>query len=129
LSIPVVFNSEELVVYSSKDTIDNEPTFLFVEEPATFQGGDVNDFRSYIQRALIYPKKAAKAGIKGKVIVQFVVDSNGFLVDSKIIRSVDPCLDMEALRCIDNSPRWVPARQGGKPVRQQFVIPVSFILQ
>jgi TonB family protein len=107
----------------------NEQVFIFVENYATFQGGDVNTFRSYIQRSLVYPVDAAKDRIQGKVILQFCVNSRGYVVDAKILRSIHPLLDNEVIRCLENSPRWQPAKQGGRYVKQQFVIPVSFVLE
>jgi TonB family protein len=118
LTLPVFFNSLD----------NNEPIFVFVEEQALFQGGDVDYFRKYIEKILIYPEEAARSGIQGKVIAQFVINKKGYLVDGKILRSVDPLLDNEVLRCLTTSPVWVAARQNGKPVKQQFVIPVSFTL-
>jgi TonB family protein len=108
---------------------EDEPVFIFVEYQATFQGGDVNTFRDFIERSLVYPPDAAKAKIQGKVVVQFCVNSRGFVVDVKILRSVHPSLDNEVIRCLENSPRWQPAKQGGRYVKQQFVIPLAFILQ
>jgi periplasmic protein TonB len=110
-------------------TLDYEPPFITVEENATFQGGDVNTFRSWIQSEIIYPPDAAEAGISGKVFVQFCVNSKGKVCDIIVLRSVHPEIDKEVVRCINNSPDWIPAKQGGKAVTQQFVMPVIFTLQ
>ena len=107
---------------------EEEPVFIFVEEQASFQGGDISTFRKYVEMNLVYPAEASKEKIQGNVIVQFAINSEGFLVDTKVLRSANPYLDKEALRCIESSPRWVPARQSGRPVKQLFVIPVTFIL-
>ena len=106
-----------------------EENYLKVEKPAQFQGGDIDAFRDWIQTKVVYPPEAIKNGIFGKVIVQFVVDSKGKLGDIKILRGVDPLLDNAALQALQSSPDWVPAKQDGKEVRQQFVIPVYFTLQ
>ncbi len=106
-----------------------EPVFIFVEEEATFQGGNIRTFILWVERNLVYPLEAAKEKKEGKVIVQFIVNSKGSVVDAKVIRGVDPALDNEVLRCVNSSPAWEPAKQSGRPVKQQFVIPVSFILQ
>ena len=122
---------EEMVVEEKKDVVveAEEPVFVIVEESATFQGGDLNSFRIWVQQNMVYPTAAAEAGISGKVFVQFAVNSKGKLVDAKIMRGVHPELDKEALRCINNSPAWSPGKQGGKSVKQQFVIPIIFQLQ
>ncbi len=62
-------------------------------------------------------------------MVQFAVDSKGKIGDFKVLRGVDPLLDNAALQALQLSPDWVPAKQDGKDVKQQFVIPVDFTLQ
>jgi protein TonB len=118
------------VVEQQEEAIEvEEEVFIIVEEPATFQGGDLNSFRDWVQKNLKYPPVAAENGISGKVYVQFAVNSKGEVVDVKILRSVDPSLDKESIRVIQSSPIWIPAKQGGRNVKQQFVIPLSFVLQ
>lgn len=106
-----------------------EEVFVVVEESATFQGGDVNGFRNWVQGNLVYPAEAAEQGVSGKVIVQFAVNSKGKLVDAVVVRGVHPSLDKEVLKVLSQSPGWSAARQGGKTVKQQFTIPIIFNLQ
>ena len=108
---------------------DDEPALSFVEEQATFQGGDISSFQSWVQRNLVYPPIAVENGIFGKVIVQFVVNSRGDVTNVKILRGVDPSLDRETVRIIMSSPKWGPAKQSGHPVKQQFIIPVIFMFE
>lgn len=107
---------------------DDGPAVMIVEENAIFQGGDINSFRIWVQQNMVYPELAREAGISGKVIVQFAVNSKGQVVDVKVLRGVHPELDREVVRCIMSSPRWLPAKQSGRVVKQQFVIPVVFSL-
>jgi protein TonB len=109
--------------------VEDEPAFVFVEEQATFQGGDLNSFRDWVQKNLVYPPVAVENGIFGRVTVQFAVNSRGEVVDVKILRGVDPSLDKETIRVIMSSPKWGSAKQGGRAVKQQFVMPVIFQLQ
>jgi protein TonB len=122
---------EEIKVEEKKDEVvqEEEPAFVIVEENASFQGGDVNTFRIWVQQSMVYPTAAAEAGISGRVIIQFAVNSKGIVCDAKVLRGVHPELDKEAVRCIISSPGWVPGKQGGKAVKQQFVIPIIFQLQ
>jgi protein TonB len=122
---------EEMVVEEKKNEVieAEEPVFVIVEEPASFQGGDINSFRLWVQSNMVYPTAAAEAGIAGKVIVQFAINSKGQIVDARVLRSIHPELDKEAIRCLVSSPPWVPGKQGGKAVKQQFVIPIVFQLQ
>jgi TonB family protein len=108
---------------------DIEPSFVFVEKQATFEGGDIGTFRDWVQRNLVYPGLAVEKGIIGRVTVQFAVDSKGEVTDVKILRGVESSLDKETYRIIMSSPKWEPAIQGGSAVRQQFVIPVIFNLK
>jgi protein TonB len=119
----------EVVVEEESVIVEDEPAFVFVEEQATFQGGDVSTFREWVQKNLVYPPIAVENGIFGRVTVQFAVNSRGDVVDVKILRGVDASLDKETIRVIQSSPKWGPAKQGGRAVKQQFVIPVIFMLQ
>lgn len=104
-------------------------SFVKVDEQAVFQGGNIDTFRDWVQKNLVYPEEAVKAGIFGEVYVQFAVNTQGKVYDVKILRSANPLLDKETVRVIESSPLWLPAKRGGKVVKQQFVIPVNFILQ
>lgn len=105
-----------------------ENGFVLVDKPAQFQGGDIDAFREWVQKKVVYPEVAIKNGMYGKVIVQFAVDSKGKLGDIKILRGVAPSLDTAALQALQASPDWVPAQKEGKGVKQQFIIPVEFTL-
>jgi protein TonB len=122
---------EEMVVEEKKDEVveADEPAFVVVEENATFQGGDLNSFRLWVQQNIVFPTAAAEAGIAGRVFIQFAVNSKGIVVDAKVLRGVHPELDKEAVRCIMSSPHWSAGKQGGKSVKQQFTIPIVFQLQ
>jgi Ca-activated chloride channel family protein len=115
---------------TSEEVIEKEePVFVTVEETATFQGGDLQSFVKWVQANIKYPKEFAETCITGKVFVQFTVDQKGKVVDIKILRGVDPLLDNEVIRVLNSSPKWTPAKQGGRAVRQTFTIPVVFKLE
>lgn len=76
-----------------------------------------------------YPTISQENGVQGKVIVQFVVNKDGSIVDPVVVRSVDPYLDKEALRVIKTMPKWKPGKQRGKAVRVKYTVPVTFKLQ
>jgi protein TonB len=106
-----------------------EPVFQIVEENATFQGGDLSNFNKWVSQSLQYPPSCADAGIQGRVFVQFAINSKGKMCDVKVVRGVHPELDKEAIRVVQTSPDWFPAKQGGRVVKQQFVLPIMFKLQ
>jgi protein TonB len=93
-----------------------------------FPGGD-KACLDYIKKNMCYPEEAKKKGIEGRVFVQFVVNKDGSIVDVKVLRSPDPSLSKEAERVVKEMPKWRPARQGNKPVRSRFNLPVMFRLQ
>ncbi|NJO69274.1 MAG: energy transducer TonB [Bacteroidetes bacterium] len=113
---------------TEKDPVIDEPDrpFLKVEEEATFQRGTVGDFCKWVGKQIRFPKEAEEMQIKGKVIIQFVVNREGKIEDIKLLKGIDKLLDEEALRVIASSPVWGPARQQGIKVKQQFVIPIFF---
>ena len=108
---------------------DEDSVYVFVDQQAQFQGGDIENFREWVQKNVVYPPEAIKNGIFGKVIVQFAVNSKGKVGDVTVLRGVDPMLNDATIRVIESSPDWIPAKFGGYVVKQQFVIPVVFMLQ
>ncbi|MCG8699552.1 MAG: energy transducer TonB, partial [Bacteroidales bacterium] len=106
-----------------------EEVFFIVENMPSFQGGDENTFRNWVQGNLVYPEIAQENGISGRVFVQFAVNSAGKVVDVKVVRGVDPALDKEVERVVKKSPGWTPGKQRGRPVKVQFTMPIVFVLQ
>ncbi len=105
----------------------DEVPFVKVEKKAQFPGGP-DKLKEYLSKNLSYPQIAMDEGIEGKVFVKFVVSSKGTIKDAKVIRSVDPALDAEALRVVNAMPAWTPAEQHNKPCASYFTLPVNFVL-
>ena len=82
-----------------------------------------------MQKNIKYPSISQENGVQGRVIVQFVVNRDGSIVDPVVLRSVDPYLDKEALRVVSAMPKWKPGEQRGKTVRVKFTLPIQFRLQ
>jgi protein TonB len=113
-----------------EDKFEDDQPFITVEDMPTFNGGKPEiEFRKYIAANLQYPDIAAENGIGGRVIVQFIINSKGNVVDAKVVSGVDPALDKEAMRVIMSSPAWTPGKQRGKPVKVIFTFPINFVLQ
>ena len=104
---------------------DEETIYETVEENAQFPGGDEACNR-WLSEHIRYPSIALEQGIKGRVLVSFVVNTDGSIADIQIKRSPDPSLSQEAERVIKQMPRWKPARQGNKFVRSRFNLPINF---
>ena len=106
---------------------DEGEIFIVVERTPEFPGG-MGELMKYLQRNVRYPAAAQQAGIQGKVEVEFTVKKDGSVSDVKVIRSVNPELDAEAVRVISAMPKWKPGEQRGTPVDARFEMPIVFRL-
>jgi periplasmic protein TonB len=113
-----------------KEIFTKDEDFIKVEIMPSFNGGLPEvEFRKYIVQNLIYPQIAIENHVQGRVMVKFVVNQEGRVVDPEVLSGVDPSLDKEAVRVIMSSPLWTPGIQGGKKVRVLFVFPINFLLK
>ena len=124
-AVQVVSTGPAVVV---EEVVEEEQIFQVVEEMPSFPGGDAECMR-FLNKNIKYPTIAQENGIQGRVILQFVVNKDGSIVDVVVARSVDPYLDKEAVRVVNMMPKWKPGKQRGKPVRVKFTLPVTFRLQ
>lgn len=106
---------------------NTEEVFMVVENMPEFPGG-LNACLKFLADHVAYPKEAAEKKIQGRVIVQFVVMKDGSIANARVIRSVDPLLDAEALRIIGLMPKWKPGTQRGQAVNVKFTMPITFRL-
>lgn len=106
---------------------DDNHLFQVVECMPEFPGG-MKRCMDFIQKEMRYPEEAKNAGIQGRVILQFIIEKDGTPAQPRIVRSVHPLLDKEALRIIRQMPKWTPGKQDGKPQRVLYTIPISFRL-
>lgn len=106
---------------------DDDLVFMVVEEMPEFPGG-TGEMMKFLARNIKYPAKAQEAKIQGRVIVQFVVKSDGSTSDFEVKRSVSPSLDAEAIRVLSEMPKWKPGKQRGRAVNVKFTLPVTFRL-
>lgn len=106
--------------------LDNQ-LFGIVEESAQFPGGDEACLK-WLSEHIKYPSICREQGVQGRVIVSFVVNKDGSIVDVKTLRSPDENLAKEAERLVKIMPKWKPARQGNKTMRSRFQLPIQFRL-
>ena len=111
-----------------EEEVEEQQIFQVVEEMPEFPGG-MAECMKFLAKNIKYPTIAQENGVQGRVIVQFVVNKDGTIVDPVVVRSVDPYLDKEALRVIKAMPKWKPGKQRGKAVRVKYTVPVTFRLQ
>ena len=115
---------------NATDSVTTDEVFDFqvVDKKPKFPGG-MTSLQSYINRNLKYPQISRENNSQGRVIVRFIIDSNGVVTSPQVVRSSGDCnLDMEAVRVIESMPKWKPGKHKGKPVRVLFTFPVIFRL-
>jgi protein TonB len=83
----------------------------------------------YLLENIQYPEECKASDIEGRVIVTFVVEKDGSISDAKVVKSVNPLLDEEAVRVVSAMPKWLPGKQMGVAVRVKYTLPVTFRLQ
>lgn len=115
------------VVFTPPKIVPDDKVYQAVEEMPVFPGG-IEALMEYLGQNIRYPAEAHKKGTQGRVIVQFIVRKDGSIDNTKVLRSVDPLLDKEAVRVVNTMPNWTPGKQGGKAVNVQFTVPISFNL-
>ncbi len=103
---------------------DEEPDiFIVVEQRPVLIGG-----LEEIQKKIAYPEIARKAGVEGRVIIQFVVDENGDIIRPEILKSIGGGCDEEALRVVREA-KFTPGKQRGKAVKVRMSLPITFKLR
>lgn len=103
-------------VAAPSSALDQMPEFL----------GGMEALNAYLRNNIRYPQEAQKAGIQGRVIIQFIVSKDGSITDAEVVESVDPQLDAEGLRLIKNMPRWKPGMRKGQAIRVKQTLPIRF---
>jgi len=102
---------------------EEQEIFMVVENQPELIGGI-----EALQSSANYPEFAKKAGIEGRVIVQFVVDEQGNVQDPKVTRGVHKLLNEEAIKAVKDQ-NFKPGKQRGEAVKVQMSLPVTFRLQ
>ncbi|MGF1670249.1 MAG: energy transducer TonB [Balneolaceae bacterium] len=101
---------------------DEEEIFVVVEQMPELIGGI-----SSVMKHIKYPDMARMAGIEGRVIVQFIIDEKGNVVDPKVVRGIGGGCDEEAVRAVSQA-NFIPGMQRGKPVKVRYSMPITFSL-
>ena len=118
----------EIVVVKRQEEEEEDEIFIIVEEIPEFPGGEDALHRFMIEHTK-YPKSAKKKRVSGTVYVQFVINEKGEIENVHIPRSVNPALDREAIRVVENMPNWIPGKIRGKPVKAVQTLWFDFALR
>lgn len=119
---------EENLIIEEPEEEKAEEIILKAEVDPSFPGG-LPAFYEYVSKHLKYPRQAIRNSVEGKVYVQFVVDTDGSLTDLTILKGISVACDEEALRVLQNSPKWNPGKQRGRAVKVRMALPIIFKLQ
>ena len=106
----------------------NQQVFDVVEQMPEYPGGFQALFE-YLGQNVKYPEDAEKQKIEGRVLANFVVETDGSISNVEVIKPAFPSLDAEAVRVLSAMPKWTPGMQSGKVVRVKFTVPINFNLK
>ena len=123
-----VLKAKEVIAQPEPPKEEETKVFDVVEQMPSFPGGDA-ELMKFLSSHIKYPVVAEENGIQGRVIATFVVERDGSISDVKVVKSVDPSLDKEAIRVLKSMPKWIPGKQNGSAVRVKYTVPVTFKLQ
>ena len=114
------------VVNMETETVDSEPLDV-VEKMPEYPGG-IEAFMKFLSENIHYPEVASKAGVQGRVLVNFIVEKDGTISNIHVIQKVNEYLDAEAVRVVGAMPKWTPGMHEGKAVRVKYTVPITFRL-
>jgi len=104
---------------------ESDETFLMVDQMPQFPDGNVQE---YFSKHLKYPQKAIQREISGKVHLSFVIMPDGSVANVEVLKGLGSGLDEEAVRVVQGMPKWIPGKQGGRPVKVKIIQPIKFNL-
>ncbi len=114
---------------AEEEVVEDDQPFLIAETMPSFQGGDLNTFRAWVQQNVRFPQIALENGIQGRVVVSFVIEKDGRLTNIQVLQTPDRSLSEETIRVLNKSPKWSPGKQRNQVVRVKYTLPVDFRVQ
>lgn len=127
--VPAIERVERAPATHVEDFIDANNPFVQVEQMPSFQEGDLMTFRSWVMDRVRMPQYAIDNNISGRVIVSFIINKSGKLVNIKVLQTPDASLSNEVIRVLTLSPMWAPGRQRGEAVSVKYTLPIHFAPQ
>ena len=114
-----------------KTAVSGDPVYAAADcdvRPQFFHADERHFLKTWVYKYLRYPQEAVSEGVQGQVSVSFIVEKDGSVSHVEVVSGVDPRLDAEAVRVVSVSPKWIPGKIAGRPVRTRLVLPVEFRL-
>lgn len=122
------FSSSVTVGFRLPDQIVKEEPFVVVEEMPQYPGGD-QALLDFIKSNTQYPEAARLRKLEGKVILRFLVNTDGNTEAISVLKGVDPVLDAEAINVVSMLTGFKPGMQSGRPVNVWYMVPVNFSMK
>lgn len=114
---------------SNTDSLTNkEEVLTFAEQMPEYPGG-MDEMYKFLSKTIQYPAKMREKGIEGRVILTFLVNSDGSISDIYCVNQAEPLFVNEAIRVVNLMPNWKPGRQNNKNVTVKFTLPLKFQLK
>ena len=117
-----IFPFNDFLTQVNTLTKENDNTSSSDFHKAEFKGGDAELF-DYIRKNLIYPNSVRESGV---VYISFIVSDEGKVINAKILKGINPLLDEEALKVVNQMPDWIPMKENGKYIPSEHTIPIKF---
>ena len=128
LSVLAILLISSTTVTAQNKKTSNDKVFEKVEDMPEFPGGE-KAMMDFVAQNVQYPKEAMEKEISGRVLVGFIVEKDGSISETEIVKGIGGGCDEEAVRVVKAMPKWKPGKQKGKPVRVHFMLPLTFKLQ
>ena len=128
LSVLAILLISSTTVTAQNKKTSNDKVFEKVEDMPEFPGGE-KAMMDFVAKNVQYPKEAMEKEISGRVLVGFIVEKDGSISETEIVKGIGGGCDEEAVRVVKAMPKWKPGKQDGKPVRVHFILPLTFKLQ
>ena len=106
----------------------NDKVLEKAEVMPEFPGGE-QAMMDFVAKNVQYPKEAMEKEISGRVLVGFIVEKDGSISETEIVKGIGGGCDEEAVRVVKAMPKWKPGKEKGKPVRVSYMMPIFFKLQ
>ncbi len=117
-TIPAIPEPKPVPKEEIKDIVDEMPEYI----------GGTAAMRKFLSDNMEYPTKARDIDLEGKVVIGFVVNTDGSVVDARVLKGIGGGCDQEALRVVNMMPKFKPGKQSGRNVRVRYVLPIAFKL-
>ena len=128
LSVLAILLMANTTVTAQNKKAANDKVYEKVEVMPEFPGGD-QAMMDFVAKNVQYPKEAMEKEISGRVLVGFIVEKDGSISETEVVKGIGGGCDEEAVRVVKAMPKWKPVKQKGKPVRVHFMLPLTFKLQ